>query len=483
VETLLGAVTRAQPNEAPVARASLERLTAEDVDAVLIQAARAGEPKARIEAIRALAKRKAAIALSPMFLLAMEEEPGAREAAIRALGDLAAESDLPAVVSLLLKPKSAGDRDTFEAAIEAVFRRIPAAENQARPLMAVLDSAPVEAKPALLRLLGRTAAPAALAALREGVKAEDAAVREAAVRALADWPDATPAEDLLSLVRTLTEPTPKLIALRGYVRMAGLSKDPARSYARAMEAAQRPEDKRMVLSGLGTTSSPEALDLVEASLADESLQAEAGLAATQIVDRLRQRDPNRAHAALKHVLATTRDPAVRQKAVDLLNEVERFQDHILTWMGVGPFTEKGKDGEALFDLVLAPEQPDAKEVPWKRITQGVGTWDINLDQALGSGDNQAGYARAQVWSPAAREARLELGSDDGIKVWLNGKLVHANNAARGCAPRQDLVKADLREGWNDLLLKIVNRGGGWAFACRIRQPDGSALEGLKVEAK
>jgi len=45
------------------------------------------------------------------------------------------------------------------------------------------------------------------------------------------------------------------------------------------------------------------------------------------------------------------------------------------------------------------------------------------------------------------------------------------------------VKTRLREGWNDLVLKVVNRGGGWGFACRIRQPDGSALEGLKLEAR
>ena len=51
------------------------------------------------------------------------------------------------------------------------------------------------------------------------------------------------------------------------------------------------------------------------------------------------------------------------------------------------------------------------------------------------------------------------------------------------SPRQDLVKAKLREGWNELLLKVVDNSGGWSFCCRVRKPDGSALEGLKVEAK
>jgi hypothetical protein len=78
---------------------------------------------------------------------------------------------------------------------------------------------------------------------------------------------------------------------------------------------------------------------------------------------------------------------------------------------------------------------------------------------------------------------MECGSDDGIKVWLNGVVVHANNVERSSAPRQDLVKVALKQGWNDLLLKVTNAGDGWACACRFRQPDGSALNDLKIEAK
>jgi len=50
-------------------------------------------------------------------------------------------------------------------------------------------------------------------------------------------------------------------------------------------------------------------------------------------------------------------------------------------------------------------------------------------------------------------------------------------------PRQDLVKARLNKGANDLMIRVINHGSGWGFACRIRNPDGSALDGLKVEAK
>jgi len=91
--------------------------------------------------------------------------------------------------------------------------------------------------------------------------------------------------------------------------------------------------------------------------------------------------------------------------------------------------------------------------------------------------------RARVWLPAEQDARLERGSDDAIKAWLNGRQVSAKYQNRGIAPRQDLVNVRLKEGWNDLLLKVVNHTGGGSFCCRLRKPDGSALDGLKVEAR
>ena len=69
---------------------------------------------------------------------------------------------------------------------------------------------------------------------------------------LADWPDAAPADDLLELVRTADRPSYKVIALRGYVRMACLGQNSGAMYARALEEAERPEDKKLVLGSLGS---------------------------------------------------------------------------------------------------------------------------------------------------------------------------------------------------------------------------------------
>ena len=78
--------------------------------------------------------------------------------------------------------------------------------------------------------------------------------------------------------------------------------------------------------------------------------------------------------------------------------------------------------------------------------------------------------------------RLDIGTDDGIKLWVNGKLIHANNAIRGLRPGQDKARCALEAGWNDFLLKITQHTMGCGACVRIRSLDGSVIQGLRFEA-
>ena len=65
------------------------------------------------------------------------------------------------------------------------------------------------------------------------------------------------------------------------------------------------------------------------------------------------------------------------------------------------------------------------------------------------------------------QAVLGIGSDDSIKVWLNGKLVHKNLVVRGVIADNDRVPVTFKKGKNQLVLKLLNCGGSWGFACRL----------------
>jgi hypothetical protein len=74
-----------------------------------------------------------------------------------------------------------------------------------------------------------------------------------------------------------------------------------------------------------------------------------------------------------------------------------------------------------------------------------------------------------------------IGSDDQVAVWVNGEEVHRNNTSRGAFPDSDIVQCELNAGWNEVLCKIGQNGGGWGLYLRFNDPDGSLRYGLEIK--
>jgi hypothetical protein len=87
-------------------------------------------------------------------------------------------------------------------------------------------------------------------------------------------------------------------------------------------------------------------------------------------------------------------------------------------------------------------------------------------------DQSVAYLRTEIVSDRQKAARLEIRSDDGVKVWLNGELIHENNVSRGIADGVDTVDVTLDEGVNRLMLKITEDILGWGAVVRMRPPVG-----------
>jgi len=120
------------------------------------------------------------------------------------------------------------------------------------------------------------------------------------------------------------------------------------------------------------------------------------------------------------------------------------------WQIAGPF--QAKDFDAAYATDFGPESNNAT---WRPIDFKVGQLQPNL---VGK-PNAAIYLHAQLKMDKAAKVDLGLGSDDAIKVWLNGKLIHQNKANRGLTANADKVSASLNAGDNELLVKIVNGEG------------------------
>ncbi|MBM4036288.1 MAG: hypothetical protein FJ291_31515 [Planctomycetes bacterium] len=312
----------------PVARRSLERLRGKGADEAMVAALKAVAAPLQVELIRALAARNAASAVETLLKVAAEDaEPTVRTEAMNALGLLAGKDALPALLRLLTEAKSDDERANAERAVVAACRRVADSEAAMASVLAALPGPSAPVRCALLRILARVPSAKGLEALRAAVKDADAAVKDVAIRGLCDWPDAAPMPDLVAIARTAESQVHKVLALRGFIRLAALPSDrpaeqAAKLFADAMALAASPDDKKLVLAAIANVNHKAALDLAMASLGDPALEVEAATAAVQIAKSLRKTDRDMAKAALQKVVEVCKTPAARQTAESALLVVD-----------------------------------------------------------------------------------------------------------------------------------------------------------------
>lgn len=93
----------------------------------------------------------------------------------------------------------------------------------------------------------------------------------------------------------------------------------------------------------------------------------------------------------------------------------------------------------------------------------------------------ATYAHVYVHSPTARPAKLFLGSDDGIKAWVNGINVITKDRYGGWIPDQFSTDISLNSGWNRLLCKISQEGGDHKLSAQLSDMSGTTFDDLTYQ--
>lgn len=82
-------------------------------------------------------------------------------------------------------------------------------------------------------------------------------------------------------------------------------------------------------------------------------------------------------------------------------------------------------------------------------------------------DHITSYALILLKTKRAQEnVAMGVSSDDSVRVWVNGEVVHthAENRSRGKEDTfQDHLKVDLKKGNNLIMIKVSERGGGWGM--------------------
>ena len=142
-----------------------------------------------------------------------------------------------------------------------------------------------------------------------------------------------------------------------------------------------------------------------------------------------------------------------------------------TWHAAGPFT--AEHGNLAFYQVYEPEtkavntgntfEVNDKTIKWEQQSHWV---DEQVHNDI-VGENSATYLTRNISSVTQQKILLHIGSNDALKVWMNGTELLAKNVQRDAAADQEQVQVELKPGNNTLLLKIVNYSGPSGFYFRI----------------
>jgi hypothetical protein len=95
---------------------------------------------------------------------------------------------------------------------------------------------------------------------------------------------------------------------------------------------------------------------------------------------------------------------------------------------------------------------------------------VSFDAAVGRVEWAVGYAYCEVEEIHGREVELGIGSDDGIRIWVNGVVVHEHEVARGYTAGSDRCTVRLKAGTNRILVKLDNYKAGWGFGISLPKP-------------
>ena len=326
VTVLLEMTVSGDPALAPVAQASLTKLHGSAVDAAIVTNLDHGDPKARALLLDLVGQHAIASALPAVLKAADDPNEQVRLAAIKTLGRIVGLDEISLLTNRLLAAKSPQETAALKEALKVACVRTPDRDACAGRLLECLP--PNASQCYLIELLGSVGGARALKGVSAAAEDANVDLQDAATRVLGEWMSADAAPELLRLAKTPRNDKFRIRALRGYIRIVrqmSLSAEQKLAMCEAaFGAAQRDEERRLVLAALSRVPSSKALSMVTPHLANPALAEEAAAAALAVGETIVQTDPRVVADAMRRVLKSGVSSGKTAQAKALLERTSRF---------------------------------------------------------------------------------------------------------------------------------------------------------------
>lgn len=139
------------------------------------------------------------------------------------------------------------------------------------------------------------------------------------------------------------------------------------------------------------------------------------------------------------------------------------------WKVMGPFADS-PDRKGLVNA-YGPEQSDVvqsflgldgKVLSWKEHDDHTSGY-IDFVKILGPYENVVAYGKKTISLTEGKIKKFGVGSNDGVRVWINNKLVLDRPVSRKAEPNQDIITVNLPKGDHTVLVKVDQLKRAWGF--------------------
>ncbi len=152
-----------------------------------------------------------------------------------------------------------------------------------------------------------------------------------------------------------------------------------------------------------------------------------------------------------------------------IERVKNASDFVTDWWLIGPFDNINNQGlmkeygpEDKFDTKMTFAGIGNREVKWKSYYNSASGY-IDFTKVFHPSENGVAYAGRIVRVDEDMLVKIGVGSNDGVRMWLNGELVLDHKVLRKAEPNQEILYLPFKKGDNTVLLKVDQVGGGWGF--------------------
>jgi HEAT repeat protein len=283
----------------------------------------------KVALIEVLALRNAKVYSDIIFTLADDENESVSVASLKALGSLAGAEDMQRLVDLFVKAKTPRQRLAGQKTVVLIAKQMPPGRDRTSDLLNAFNESDDSKKIHLLSALRQVGGKDALDAILADIKSSNKEVAKAAVRTLSKWDNAEAIPGLFDIATSSDDLVDQVIAIRAITKLAKLAEFSATQkvdiFRKALKLAKRPEEKKLLLAGLGNIRAIESLQLVSEYLDDKAVRKDVVAAAVKIACPADEKDKglNTYDAAmlLKRVVRLAEDSELKGKINAHINSI------------------------------------------------------------------------------------------------------------------------------------------------------------------